>query len=86
MPYESEKQTRKIRIDALLERAGWKIIPYSEQLTLTSLTSHAVEEYPTTNGPADYALFVKCHLLGIVEAKKVEVGEANGFTPRNEVI
>lgn len=77
MPHESEKQTRKHRIDALLGKAGWKILPYSEQLDVASLTSHAVEEYPTSNGPADYALFVKGHLFGIVEAKKLEAGAAN---------
>lgn len=68
MPYESEKQTRKQRIDALLAKAGWKILPYSDQLPFASLTSHAVEEFPTANGPADYALFVKGHLFGIVQA------------------
>ena len=77
MPHESEKQTRKHRIDALLEKAGWKILPYSEQLNFTSLTSHAVEEFPTANGPADFALFVKGHLFGIVEAKKLEAGATN---------
>ena len=79
MLHESEKQTRKQRIDALLGKAGWKILPYSDQLPLASLTNHAIEEYPTANGPADYALFVKGHLFGIVEAKKVEAGAANGF-------
>ena len=37
----------------------------------------AVEELPTANGPADYALFVKGQLLGIVEAKKVTVNPQN---------
>lgn len=77
MPHESEKQTRKLRIDALLQKAGWMIVPYNEELTLGSLSNHAVEEYPTATGPADYALFVKGHLFGIVEAKKLEVGAAN---------
>jgi type I restriction enzyme R subunit len=38
---------------------------------------HAVTEYPTANGPADYALFVDNQLLGIVEAKKVTLGPQN---------
>ena len=38
-----------------------------------TFTRHAVEEYPTANGPADYALFVEGRLLGILEAKKVTV-------------
>ena len=37
----------------------------------------AVEELPTGNGPADYALFVSGHLLGIIEAKKVTVNPQN---------
>ena len=33
----------------------------------------AVEEYPTTNGPADYALFVNGLIVGLVEAKREAV-------------
>ena len=36
-----------------------------------------MEELPTANGSADYALFVKGKLLGIIEAKKVSVGPQN---------
>ena len=43
----------------------------------SALTHHAVTEYPTSNGPADYALFVNGRLLGIIEAKKVGVGPQN---------
>ena len=43
----------------------------------STLTNHAVEEYPTDNGPADYALFVEGKLLGILEAKKVSVDPQN---------
>ena len=38
---------------------------------------HAVEEYPTETGPADYALFVNGKLLGIIEAKKIAIGAEN---------
>ncbi len=41
------------------------------------LTRHAVEEYPTETGPADYVLFVEVKLLGIIEAKKVSLGTEN---------
>ncbi|MGB3080637.1 MAG: DEAD/DEAH box helicase family protein [Saprospiraceae bacterium] len=77
MPYESEKQTRKTRIDQQLRKASWNIIPFREDMEYSELTRHAVEEFQTVNGPADYALFVKGKLLGIVEAKKLEVGAAN---------
>jgi type I restriction enzyme, R subunit len=73
---ESEKTTRKNRIDKQLTTAllNWMIIPYTKDLDTSQLDSHAVEEYPTATGPADYALFVKGKLLGIIEAKKISVG------------
>lgn len=77
MTYESEKITRKKRIDQQLKAAGWLIVPYSEGMDLTVLTNHAIEELQTANGPADYALVVNGQLLGVVEAKKLEVGAQN---------
>jgi len=77
MTYESEKITRKKRIDQQLKASGWLIIPYSEGMDLTILTNHAIEELQTNSGPADYALVVNGKLLGVVEAKKLEVGAAN---------
>jgi type I restriction enzyme R subunit len=79
MPEELEWQTRRERINKKLLslNPAWKIIKFSPGLDLTSLTCHAVEEYPTANGPADYALFVKGKLLGILEAKKVTVSPQN---------
>ncbi len=76
---ESEFQTRKTRIDTKLRALdpAWKVIPYRDNLDLTTLDRHAVEEFPTENGPADYALFVKGKLLGILEAKKVTVNPQN---------
>ena len=73
---EPEWKTRKERIDRRL-RPHWEIVPYSEDLDLSTLTNHAVEEFPTASGPADYALFVKGELLGILEAKKVSVNPQN---------
>ena len=74
---ESEACTRKERIDARLRSPvlDWTIIPNDEVRDFSSLTRHAVEEYPTETGPADYALFVDGKLLGIIEAKKVSLGE-----------
>ena len=75
---EAEWQTRKQRIDARLRsiQPAWNIIRYRENLDLTKLDGVAVEELPTANGPADYALFVRGKLLGIIEAKKVTVNPA----------
>lgn len=77
MTYESEKITRKKRIDQQLKAAGWLIVPYTEGMDLSVLTNHAIEELQTNNGPADYALVVNGSLLGVVEAKKLEVGAQN---------
>src|SRR6476619_3274397 len=74
---EGEWLTRKKRIDVRLKRQGWSIRPFSAGLDLGSLDQVAVEELPTANGPADYALFVGGKCLGIVEAKKVTVNPQN---------
>jgi type I restriction enzyme R subunit len=76
---ESESATRKKRIDTRLNSSllNWKII-HNDQVKDTSvLAAHAVEEYPTATGPADYALFVHGNLLGIIEAKKIALGAEN---------
>jgi len=76
---ELEWQTRRDRINKRLKalKPAWKIIKYSDKLDPAKLDRHAVSEYPTANGAADYALFVKGKLLGIIEAKKVAVGPQN---------
>ncbi len=74
---ESEKATRKERIDISLHKQGWKVIPYKEGLDTSTCTKHAVGEFPTDNGPADYALFVNGQLLGIIEVKKYGIGAQN---------
>lgn len=76
---ESEARTRKERIDARLRSPvlDWIIVRNDEVLDFSSLARHAVEEYPTGTGPADYALFVDGKLLGIIEAKKVSLGAEN---------
>ena len=76
---EAEWQTRKQRIDTRLRalQPPWKIIRYCDGLELATLDRVAVEEFPTANGPADYALFVGGVWLGIIEAKKVTVNPQN---------
>lgn len=70
MSQESESKTRKQRINTKLKSLNWQIVKYRDGLDTSALQCHAVEEYLTANGPADYALFVKGRLLGVVEAKK----------------
>ncbi|MCT7981614.1 DEAD/DEAH box helicase family protein [Laspinema olomoucense] len=76
MSNESESITRRDRINKKLKALNppWQIIPYRDGLDTSQLRCHAVEEYPTASGPADYALFVQGQLLGVIEAKRVSVG------------
>lgn len=80
---ESERRTRKARIDPKLKAWGWQIVPFDPAKSLSKYTRHAIEEYPTANGPADYALVVDGQMVSVVEAKKVTLGELrNGVSPR----
>lgn len=80
MSYESEKQTRKRRIDPQLRDRGWAIAPYDPARPLRWYPNCAIEEFPTANGPADYALCIDGVILGVIEAKKVTLGPQNVLT------
>jgi len=77
---ESERQTRKDRIDPKLRFTGWKVVSYDPNRPLKDYDSCAIEELPTLNGPADYALCVDGQIIGIVEAKKLTLGPQNVLT------
>ena len=57
---ESERRTRKKRIDPKLDAAGWKRAKGAGRRT---------EEEDTDHCPADYALWLDDQLVGVVEAK-----------------
>ena len=50
-------KTRKERIDKWLKSLPepWEIVRYRDGLNTSVLGHHAVEEFPTANGPADNA-------------------------------
>jgi len=75
---ESEWRTRKRRIDPKLEDLGWTVCP--AQVGLFPHPPCAFEEYPTENGPADYALATHGDLLGVIEAKRLTLGPQNALT------
>ncbi len=78
---ESERRTRKARIDPRLNKADWgNIVPFTPETDAASLAATAVEEYETANGPADYALCDGGHIVGVVEAKKLTVGPEGVLT------
>ena len=70
-----EAQARQT-IDQMLTNSGWQIQNLN-QLDPLAYDGIAVREYPTDSGPADYALFVRGKLLGVMEAKKKSVGSQN---------
>lgn len=74
---EPEWKTRKTRVDKRLANAGWQIVPKGAVRPARFYQHHALEEYPTDNGPADYALCVDGKVLGIIEAKKLSLGPQN---------
>ena len=67
-----ERKTRKKLIDKALEESAWSPVVRSRNDLLIS--TGAVEEYLTENGPADYILFHRGEALAIVEAKKLSKG------------
>lgn len=78
--WESEAQTRRKRIDPKLAAQGWQLADFAATQSLQSLDSKAIAEFPTDNGPADYALCLEGKVAGVVEAKKVTVGPQNVLT------
>jgi len=80
-PHESERQTRKTRIDPKLRASGWSVVPFAGEQRRGPAV--AIEEYETDLGPADYVLADQDDLLAVVEAKKLTVGP-QGVLPQAE--
>src|SRR5215471_13824961 len=80
MSPEAERTTRKVRIDPRLAKAGWNVERFRPEAATSSYSKAAVEEYETTNGPADYALCDGGRVQGVVEAKKVTLGPQGVLT------
>jgi type I restriction enzyme R subunit len=57
-------------IDQQLTAAGW-LLQDVNQLSLAADLGVAVREFPTSKGPADYALSMAGKPVGVVEARKV---------------
>lgn len=68
-----EQNARQI-IDQKLFQSGW-IIQNLNKLNLSAGVGVAVREFPTSTGPVDYALFVDGKPVGVIEAKKTDLGE-----------
>ncbi len=68
------EEKARLEIDRKLKESGWTI-QNMNQLNLTASLGVAVREFPTSTGPADYALFVDGEPVGVIEAKKSDAGE-----------
>ncbi|MEQ1938044.1 type I restriction-modification system endonuclease [Mesorhizobium sp. CN5-321] len=68
-----EAETRAL-IDQQLRDNGWeadtKTVRHSAGVRPAKGRNMAIAEWPTANGPVDYALFVGTTLVGVVEAKR----------------
>src|SRR5438552_319980 len=71
---KSERATRKQIVDVKLRAAKWQVVPFDPEKPLSANNNCAIEEFPTENGPADYALCIGGEILGVVEAKKLTLG------------
>ena len=61
------------QIDERLEQSGWVLQDWPKVNPMASL-GVAVREYPTDTGEVDYAMFVDGEPVGVIEAKKDELG------------
>ena len=64
----------RITIDQNLELAGYTVQDLKD-MNLSISRGVAVREYPTDIGPVDYVLFVDGKAVGVVEAKRTEMGQ-----------
>ncbi len=71
MTRHSEQRAR-LRIDAMLEAAGWAVQDKAA-MNLAAAPGVAICELHTRAGPADYLLFLGNLLVGVIEAKRVGV-------------
>ena len=67
-----EEQARLV-IDEKLRQAGW-VIQTMGDMNLSAALVVAIREFPTSTGPVDYALFVDGDPVGVIEAKRSEMG------------
>ncbi len=70
---QTPEQRARDEIDRQLNAAGW-LVQDKKAIAFNAGLGIAVREYPTDVGPADYALFVERHAVGVIEAKPADWG------------
>jgi type I restriction enzyme, R subunit len=73
-PNQNPEQSARDRIDAMLVEAGW-LVQDKKAINFNSGPGIAIREYQTDVGPADYVLFVDKTPVGVIEAKREELGQ-----------
>ena len=73
MTNQNPEQIARDTIDKQLVACGW-IIQDKNKFNLAAGLGIAIKEYQTDIGPADYVLFVDKKPVGIIEAKRAELG------------
>lgn len=68
------EEKARLAIDSKLEQSGW-IIQDIKSINLSGFVGVAVREFPTSTGEVDYALFIDGKPVGVIEAKREELGE-----------
>lgn len=71
---QNPEQKARDTIDKMLKEAGWAVQSKSK-LDFSAAKGIAIREYQTDVGPADYVLFVDRKPVGVIEAKREELGE-----------
>jgi type I restriction enzyme R subunit len=70
---QNPEQKARDNIDVLLKQAGW-VVQSAKKIDFGAGLGIAVREYQTDVGPADYVLFVDKKAVGVIEAKKEDLG------------
>jgi type I restriction enzyme R subunit len=71
---QNPEQAARDRIDAMLAECGW-VVQGKKEINFSAGPGIAVREYKTDIGPADYVLFVDQQAVGVIEAKKEDLGQ-----------
>jgi len=74
MVNQNPEQIARDKIDELLKAAGW-LVQNVKSFNPNAGAGVAVREYTTDVGPADYVLFIGTKAVGVIEAKREEMGQ-----------
>jgi type I restriction enzyme R subunit len=70
---QNPEQAARDKVDEKLSASGW-LVQSKKAINFNAGPGIAIREYRTDIGPADYVLFVDKKAVGIIEAKKDEIG------------